>query len=64
MPKYIDHHKGAVTLPPAVAKQMVDGIKAGQKNPLGVRGINSFFAKDEAWCVTEAPNADAVCKDP
>ncbi len=62
MPKYMDHHKGTVTLPPEVAKQMVEGIKAGSKNALGVKGLNSFFAKDETWCLTEAPNADAVCK--
>jgi len=61
MPKYLDHH-AAVNLPPAVAQQVVAAIKAKTKDKHGVVHLNAFMGKSDAWCLSEAPNADAVCK--
>jgi hypothetical protein len=60
MPKYLDHHR-AVAMDPKVMQQVISSIKSGQAIN-GVKPLNGFAAKDEAWCLCEAPNADAVRK--
>ncbi|MBI4199933.1 MAG: hypothetical protein HY535_05635 [Chloroflexi bacterium] len=61
MPKFLDHHK-AIQLPPNVLQQAVADIKSGKVNQLGIKALNAFSGKSDAWCLLEAPNADAVCK--
>lgn len=61
MPKYIDHHK-IVEMPPEATQKVVADMKAGRTNPLGVKPLNAFIAKNEMWCYAEAPNADVICK--
>lgn len=40
-----------------------EAIAAGQADPFGVRIINQYAASDgQAYCVTEAPDADAIRK--
>ncbi|MBI2935647.1 MAG: hypothetical protein HYY31_02390 [Chloroflexi bacterium] len=58
MPRYLDHHK-AVNLSPDMTKQVVADMKAG-KVTNGIKPLNGFIAKNEAWCLIEAPNAQAV----
>ncbi len=63
MPKYLDYHEKAPMLPPEVVGQMVAAIKAGKPNELGVTPINLFMgAGGQAYCLSEAPNAEAVCQ--
>ncbi len=61
MPKFIDHHP-MPAMPPAMAKQIADQIKAGKADRFGVKGLNVFAGTGEAWCLSDGPNADAVCK--
>ena len=62
MPKYLDHHKVPAGITPEAIKQMTADIKAGKVGPGGVKALNSFIGKNEAWCFVEAPNAQAVHK--
>lgn len=61
MPKYLDHHK-SVNMPPEAAKKAAQDAKARRADKFGVIGINAFVSKNETWCLTEAPNAEAVHK--
>ena len=62
MPKFLDYHEKAPQMPPEMVQQMVTAIKAGQSDPFGVRALNAFQGGGHAWCLTEAPSADAVCQ--
>ena len=63
MPRYIDYHAKMPSLPPEAVKETVAAIKSGKADKFGVKPLNAFIAKSgSGWCVTEAPNADAVCK--
>ena len=63
MPKFIDYHSKLPTLPPEAAKQMQDMIRAGKADQFGVKPLNLFMGKrGQGYCLTEAPNAEAVCK--
>jgi hypothetical protein len=63
MPKYIDFHAKMPAMPPEAQKAMKDKVAAGKPDQFGVKPINAFFTADgQGYCLTEAPNADAVCK--
>ena len=63
MPKFIDYHAKMPNLPPEAVKEMQTAIKSGKSDKFGVKPLNAFMAKSgSGWCMTEAPNADAVCK--
>ena len=60
MATFIDHHTG-FTPSPEMQEQMVKGLRAGQPDAFGVRGINAFIASGgESFCLTEGPSAEAV----
>lgn len=61
MPKFIDHHK-LVKMSPEMMQKVAAMMKSGQADQNGVKPINAFMSKDEEWCLSEAPNADAVRK--
>jgi Protein of unknown function (DUF4242) len=62
MPKFIDHHEMR-DVAPELAGGIAERIKAGQADEHGVKGLNVFLGKDgTAFCLSEAPNADAVIK--
>ena len=61
MPIYLDHHKPPQGITPEGVKLIVADIKA-KKVTNGIRPINGFIGKNDAWCLTEAPNAEAVHK--
>lgn len=63
MPKFMDHHK-IPGPPPAEQVKMVQGmIKAGKADPAtGMKPLQWMYNNTDAWCVTEAPNAQAVHK--
>ena len=63
MPKFLDHHKMTAPMPSQMALEIAKGIKAGAVDPkTSVKGLYSLWSKNEAWCVTDAPNAEAVHK--
>ena len=61
MPKFIDHH-ATTPMPPEMAQAIAEKIKSGQKDEFGVVGLNVFAGEKDTWCLTDAPNADAVHK--
>ena len=63
MPKFLDYHAKAPDMPPEVMQAVAADMKAGKVDEFGVKPINAFMSTaGEAYCLTEAPNADAVCK--
>jgi len=72
MPKFLDHHPKmdmSKMSPQAIeqGKQMLEqigkAIKAKKADSFGVTPNNVFMAANgESWCLTDAPNADAVIK--
>ena len=61
MPKYVDHH-ATVPMPPEMAQAAIAKMKSGEVDQFGVKGINAFIGATDTWCVTEAPNPEAVHK--
>jgi len=60
VPKFIDHHEMS-DVAPEMAAGIAERIKSGEPDEHGVKGLNVFMAKDgTAYCLSEAPNADAV----
>ena len=63
MPKYLDYHAKAPDFPPEAVEQIAQAMKAGGIDQFGVKPLNAFVTdRGEAYCLTEAPNADAVCQ--
>ena len=59
MPTYLDHH----TMP-ALSEEMKQGmaerIRSGQPDENGAKALNVYLADGEAYCLSEAPSAEAV----
>ena len=63
MPKFLDYHAKAPEMPPEMVQGVIAAIAAGQVDEFGVKPLNAFMTSSgEAYCYTEAPDADAVCK--
>lgn len=63
MPKFIDYHAKLPAMPPQAVQQMIADVKAGKADQFKVKGLNAYFTKDgKGYCLTDAPNVDAVCK--
>lgn len=63
MPKFIDYHAKLPAMPPEAVKGMQANIKAGKADKFGVKPLNVYMGKNgEAFCMTEAANADDICK--
>ena len=64
MPQFLDHHPASGPPPAEMIDQVAADLKAGgHADPAtGVKGIAWMYNNNEQWCVTEAPNADAVHK--
>jgi hypothetical protein len=61
MPTFIDHH--AMPEPsPEMREGMASRLRAGAADEHGVTGLNVYLAEGEAYCLTEAPDADAVVR--
>jgi hypothetical protein len=65
MAKFLDHHPMPPMSPEqakAMAGQIKSVIESKKADSFGVTQLNVFMAPGEAWCYTEAPNAEAVVK--
>ena len=61
MPTFLDHH----TMPepsPEMREGMASRLRAGAADEHGVTGLNVYLGEGEAYCLTEAPDADAVVR--
>ena len=62
MPKFMDFHAKMPHLPAEALASLKREIQAGKPDQFGVKPINAFLGADgRAYCLTEAPNAEAVC---
>ena len=63
MPKFMDFHPEMPEMPPKVVEGAKAMLLAGEANQFGATGINVFFGTGgEAFCLSEAPDAEAVLK--
>jgi hypothetical protein len=61
MSLYIDVHAKMPPIPDEAIEQANQGV--GSPGPEGVRTLEVVFTKDDrAYCMTEAPSAEAVCR--
>jgi hypothetical protein len=62
MPKFIDFHPDWQVNPQTVEK-LREAARTGTVDQHGVRQLEFFYSPDGkgAYCVLEAPNAEAVC---
>ncbi|MFQ6019495.1 MAG: hypothetical protein ACE5KW_01940, partial [Dehalococcoidia bacterium] len=43
--------------------EITERVKAGQPDEFAVKPLNAFIGSGgQGWCLTEAPDAEAVCK--
>jgi hypothetical protein len=59
MPTFLDHH-GMPELTPEMKDAMAERIRSGRTDENGARAVNVYMAGGEAYCLSEAPNAEAV----
>jgi hypothetical protein len=63
MPKYIDHHNNLPEMPAQQIEMARQGVLAGNVDSFGVKGLNLYVTGErEAYCVSEAPDAESVVK--
>jgi len=63
MAKYLDHHMKMPELPAGALEKMQADVRARRADENGVIPLNVFMGTTgETWCLTEAPNADAVIR--
>jgi Protein of unknown function (DUF4242) len=61
MPTFLDHH--AMPQPsPEMKEGMAERLRSGRVDEHGVKGLNVYLAKGQAYCLTEGPDADAVVR--
>jgi len=59
MPTFLDHH--AMPEPTPEMKEAIAGrIRSGQADENGARALNVYLADGEAYCLSDAPSAEAV----
>ena len=61
MPTFLEHH-AMPELSPEMKEGMAERIRLGQADENGARAVNVYMADGEAYCLSEAPNAEAVVK--
>jgi hypothetical protein len=61
MPLFLDQHPGGV--PPEMVPAITQKVKSGEADPqFGAKAVNVFWTDSETFCLSEAPNAEAVHK--
>jgi hypothetical protein len=61
MPTFLDHH-AMPELSPEMKEGMAERIRGGQPDENGARAVNVYVADGEAYCLSDAPSAEAVVK--
>ncbi len=61
MPTFLDHH-AMPQLSPEMKEGMAERIRSGQADENGARAVNVYMADGDAYCLSDAPNAEAVVK--
>jgi hypothetical protein len=61
MPTFLDHH-GMPELSPEMKEAMAGRIRGGEADENGARALNVYVADGEAYCLSDAPSAEAVVK--
>jgi hypothetical protein len=59
MPTFLDHH-GMPELSLEMKEAMAGRIRAGKSDENGARALNVYLADGEAYCLSDAPSAEAV----
>ena len=59
MPTFLDHH-GMPELSPEMKEAMAGRIRSRETDDNGARVLNVYLADGEAYCLSEAPSAEAV----
>ena len=62
MPRFLDHHTMSGALPKEAVGMIRSAVKAGKADQFGVKPIDVLIAQGETYCISEAPNAEAVIK--
>ncbi len=63
MPKFLDYHESLPPMPPEAMEEGKRMMQEGKPNQFGAKGINVFLGTGgQAWCLSEAPDAEAVVK--
>lgn len=61
MPTFLDHH-AMPELSAEMKEAMAERIRSGRADENGARAVNVYMADGEAYCLSEAPEAEAVVK--
>ena len=62
MPLYLDHHSMAGPMPPEMIETAAAKINSGKVDEFGGKGVNVFYSDQEAWCLTQASDTEAIHK--
>ena len=61
MPTFLDHH--AMPEPsPEMKEAMAGRVRRGEADENGAKAVNVYLADGEAYCLSDAPSAEAVVK--
>jgi hypothetical protein len=60
MPIFLDQHEGGMA--PEMVEPIKQKVAAGEVDEFGAKPLNVFWSSDETFCLSDAPNADAVHK--
>ncbi|MGH3036068.1 MAG: nickel-binding protein [Gaiellaceae bacterium] len=61
MPTFLDHH-AMPEMTPEMREGMAERIRGGRPDENGARAVNVYMADGEAYCLSDAPSAEAVVK--
>jgi hypothetical protein len=59
MPTFLDHH-AMPELSVEMKEAMAGRIRSGQADENGAKAVNVYMADGEAYCLSDAPSAEAV----
>jgi len=59
MPTFLDHH-AMPELSPEMKEGMAERIRSDQADENGAKAVNVYLADGEAYCLSDAPSAEAV----
>ena len=62
MPVFLDQHEGGLT--PEMVPMVKQKVAAGQADEFGSKALNVYWSGSDTFCLSEAPNAEAVHKGP